>query len=66
MEGTQWTRWFMWFGPPKRNTLRPRESYCIDWCVSFKLALHLLEWTWTWLLLMSTHPFIAQGWVATL
>jgi hypothetical protein len=28
------TRWFTWFGPPERNTLRPREneSCCIVVC----------------------------------
>jgi hypothetical protein len=31
----------MWFGPPKRNTLRPRES-CIVVCVAlFKVVLNL-------------------------
>jgi hypothetical protein len=35
-EGTQWTRGFTWFGPPERNTLRPREneSCCITVCCS--------------------------------
>jgi hypothetical protein len=25
-ERTRWTRGFMWFEPPERNTLRPREN----------------------------------------
>jgi hypothetical protein len=25
-QGTRWTRGFTWFGPPERNTLRPREN----------------------------------------
>jgi hypothetical protein len=24
-----WTRWFTWFGPPERNTLRPRENWVV-------------------------------------
>jgi hypothetical protein len=29
----RWTRWFTWFGPPERNTLRPRENgSCIGVC----------------------------------
>jgi hypothetical protein len=41
-EGTQWIRGFMWFGPPKRNTLRQRENenYCIAVCCS---RLNLLK-----------------------
>jgi hypothetical protein len=41
-EGTRRARGFTWFGPPKRNTLRPREneSCCIAVCYS-SLGLNL-------------------------
>jgi hypothetical protein len=35
MEKAQWIWWFMWFGPPERNTLHPQsECCCIDVCCS--------------------------------
>jgi hypothetical protein len=60
-------RWFMWFGPPERNTLRPRREYC---CIavsysSLPLSLGGLgpkELIWNrWL----PGLFIAQGKVVT-
>jgi hypothetical protein len=38
----RWTRWFTWFGPPKRNTLGPQRGllYCYVWCC-FSLELNL-------------------------
>jgi hypothetical protein len=35
---------FMWFGLPKRNTLRPQRGL-LYYCVFFKLALNWPEWT---------------------
>jgi hypothetical protein len=31
--GIRWRRGFMWFGPLKRNTLRPQEIFC---CIAVK------------------------------
>jgi hypothetical protein len=53
-EETQWTRGFMWFRPPERNALRPRENgSCIAVCCSsVGFALVILTFAW---------PLIAQG-----
>jgi hypothetical protein len=36
-EGIRWTRGFTWFGPPLRNTLRPRENRVVLLCLSARL-----------------------------
>jgi hypothetical protein len=36
-EGIQWTRGFTWFGPPGRNTLRPRMNGVVLLCLSVRL-----------------------------
>jgi hypothetical protein len=36
-EGIRWTRGFTWFGPPKRNTLRPRVNGVVLLCLSVRL-----------------------------
>jgi hypothetical protein len=59
---TQWTWRFMWFEPPKRNTLRPREN----WVVLLKPVLSkpaFLSAPVEWHL---PKPFIAQGWAVTM
>jgi hypothetical protein len=59
---TQWTRRFTWFGPPERNTLRPRENGV----VLLKFALTepaFLSAPEKWRL---PEPFIAQGRAVTM
>jgi hypothetical protein len=36
-EEIRWTRGFMWFGPPKHNTLRPRVKGVVLLCLSARL-----------------------------
>jgi hypothetical protein len=36
-EGIRWTRGFTWFGPPERNTLRPRVNGVVLLCLSVRL-----------------------------
>jgi hypothetical protein len=36
-ERIQWTRGFTWFGPPERNTLRPRVKRVVLLCLSARL-----------------------------
>jgi hypothetical protein len=36
-QGIRWTRGFTWFGPPERNTLRPRENGVVLMCLSARL-----------------------------
>jgi hypothetical protein len=36
-EGIRWTRRFMWFGSPERNTLRPRAKRVVLLCLSARL-----------------------------
>jgi hypothetical protein len=36
-EGIRWTRGFTWFGPPERNTLRPRVNGIVLLCLSVQL-----------------------------
>jgi hypothetical protein len=33
-QGIWWTRGFTWFGPPERNTLRPRVNEVVLLCLS--------------------------------
>jgi hypothetical protein len=58
MEKARWTRWFTWFGPPERNTLRPRRECCIAVSVLFKPGVQLssfqLVWIW-WLPVLLQH-----------
>jgi hypothetical protein len=55
----------MWFGPPERNTLRPRENGVVLFkpglprvSLSLSLFLTLVKWR-------LPEPFIAQVWVVT-
>jgi hypothetical protein len=41
--GIRWTRRFMWFGPPKRNTLRPRVKEVVLLCLSARLRSSLFS-----------------------
>jgi hypothetical protein len=36
-EGIRWTREFTWFGPPERDTLRPRVNGVVLLCLSVRL-----------------------------
>jgi hypothetical protein len=36
-EEIRWTRGFTWFGPPERNTLRPRVNGVVLVCLSVRL-----------------------------
>jgi hypothetical protein len=36
-QGIRWTRGFTWFGPPERNTLRPRVNEVVLLCLSARL-----------------------------
>jgi hypothetical protein len=36
-EGIRWTRGFTWFGPPERNTLRPRAKGVVLMCLNARL-----------------------------
>jgi hypothetical protein len=36
-QGIRWTRGFMWFRPPERNTLRPRVNGVVLLCLSVRL-----------------------------
>jgi hypothetical protein len=42
-QGTQWTRRFTWFGPPERNTLRPRAKGVVLLCLSARLRSSLFS-----------------------
>jgi hypothetical protein len=42
-EGIRWTRGFTWFGPPERNTLRPRVNGVVLLCLSARLRISLLS-----------------------
>jgi hypothetical protein len=70
-EGIRWTRGFTWFGPPERNTLRPRVNGVVLLCLSARLRSSLLSpcvsvcvcvCVSSWRL---PGPFIAQGRVVT-
>jgi hypothetical protein len=39
--GIRWTRRFTWFGPPERNTLRPRVRGVVLLCLSARLRSSL-------------------------
>jgi hypothetical protein len=41
--GIRWTRRFTWFGPPERNTLRPRAKGVILLCLSARLRSSLFS-----------------------
>jgi hypothetical protein len=53
-QGIRWTRGFTWFGPPERNTLRPRENGVVLPCLSARLRS-------SFLCVCLPGPFIAQG-----
>jgi hypothetical protein len=36
-QGIRWTRGFTWFGPPERNSLRPRVNGAVLLCLSARL-----------------------------
>jgi hypothetical protein len=63
-EGIRWTRGFTWFGPPERNTLRPRVNGVVLLCLSVRLKSPCpfscvsvrLQSPWR-----LPGPFIAQG-----
>jgi hypothetical protein len=42
-QGIRWTRRFMWFGPPERNTLRPRVKGVVLLCLSARLRSSLFS-----------------------
>jgi hypothetical protein len=42
-QGIQWTRRFTWFGPPGRNTLRPRVKGVVLLCLSARLRSSLFS-----------------------
>jgi hypothetical protein len=61
-EGIWWTRGFMWFWPPERNTLRPRVNGVVLLCLSVRLKspgafLCVCVCVGSWCL---PGPFIAQ------
>jgi hypothetical protein len=61
-QGTQWTRRFTWFGPPERNTLRPRVKGVVLLCLSARLRSSLFSppvcaCVWSCLCLSSTRTF---------
>jgi hypothetical protein len=41
--GIRWTRRFTWFGPPERNTLRPRVNGVVLLCLSARLRSSLFS-----------------------
>jgi hypothetical protein len=41
--GIRWTRGFTWFGPPERNTLRPRVKGVVLLCLSARLRSSLFS-----------------------
>jgi hypothetical protein len=41
--GIRWTRRFTWFGPPERNTLRPRVNGVVLLCFSARLRSSLFS-----------------------
>jgi hypothetical protein len=41
--GIRWTRRFTWFGPPERNTLRPRVNVVVLLCLSARLRSSLFS-----------------------
>jgi hypothetical protein len=59
-QGIRWTRGFTWFGPPERNTLRPRVNGVVLLCLSVRLKSRgpPLFSCVCWRL---PGPFIAQG-----
>jgi hypothetical protein len=62
-EGIRWTRGFTWFGPPERNTLRPRVNGVVLLCLSVRLKSQgpfLCVRSWR-----LPGPFIPQGRVVT-
>jgi hypothetical protein len=42
-QGIRWTRRFTWFGPPERNTLRPRVKGVVLLCLSARLRSSLFS-----------------------
>jgi hypothetical protein len=42
-QGIRWTRIFTWFGPPKRNTLRPRVKGVVLLCLSARMRSFLFS-----------------------
>jgi hypothetical protein len=62
-EEIRWTRGFTWFGPPDRNTLRPRVNGVVLLCLSIRLKsrgpfLCVCPWR-------LPGPFIVQGGAVT-
>jgi hypothetical protein len=55
---TRGTRWFTWFGPSERNTLRPQENWVILYSSLSCLSIFFFLTSWKWRL---SGPFIAQG-----
>jgi hypothetical protein len=62
-QGIRWTRRFTWFGPPERNTLRPRVNEIVLLCLSARLGslffppcVRVCPHSWR-----LSGPFIAQG-----
>jgi hypothetical protein len=59
----QWTEGFTWFGPPKRNILRPRRRllyYCVWCCSSVEFNLRRAEVKRTCLVLMFFRAFYSS------
>jgi hypothetical protein len=42
-QGIRWTRRFTWFGPPERNTLRPRVKGVVLLCLSARVRSSLFS-----------------------
>jgi hypothetical protein len=61
-ERIRWTRGFTWFGPPERNTLRPRENEVVLLCLSARLrSLFVYLCVCVCVSWRLSGPFIAQG-----
>jgi hypothetical protein len=58
-QGIRWTRGFTWFGPPERNTLRPRVNGVVLLCLSVRLKSR--GPLCVCILGVCPGPFIAQG-----
>jgi hypothetical protein len=42
-QGIRWTQGFTWFGPPERNTLRPRVNGAVLLCLNARLRSSLFS-----------------------